>query len=131
MNTKYWSGAHTRHRLMVHIVWLPKYRKRILKGALAGRVRELIQECVDVNRWHVEELNVQSDHVHLVMQFKPDICISKIVQLMKGRSSRIVRQEFPELEEFYWGDSFWADGFFAETTGNVGLEKIKAYVKNQ
>jgi len=131
MKTKYWSGAHTRHRLMVHIAWIPKYRKRLLNGALAERIRELIQECADVNRWHIEELNIQPDHVHMILQFKPDMSISKMVQRFKGKSSRIVRLEFPELEEFYWGDSFWGDGFFAETTGNVGLDRIKAYVRNQ
>jgi putative transposase len=127
----YWQGAHTKHRLMVHIVWLPKYRKRILKGALAARLKELIQECADVNRWQVDELNVQPDHVHLIIQFKPDIAISKMVQLMKGKSSKVIRQEFPELREFYWGDSFWADGFFAETVGTCNVETIKNYVKNQ
>lgn len=64
---KYWTGAHTKHRLMVHIVLIPKYRKRILKGELAKRVEELIRECADVNRWNVEELNVQEDHVYLVL----------------------------------------------------------------
>ena len=116
---------------MVHIAWIPKYRKRILKGVLAERIKNLIQECADVNRWNIEELNIQPDHVHIVLQFNPNMSISKMVQLMKGKSSRRVRLEFPELEEFYWGDSFWGDGFFAETTGNVGLERIKAYVKNQ
>ena len=128
---KYWKGAHPRHRLMVHIVWLPKYRKRILKGALVERLKGLIQECADVNRWQIDELNIQPDHVHLIIQFKPDIAISKMVQLMKGKSSKIIRQEFPELREFYWGDSFWADGFFAETVGTCNVETIKNYVKNQ
>ena len=116
---------------MIHIVWLPKYRKRILKGALAKRIEELLRECADVNRWDIEELNVQSDHVHMVLQFRPDIALSKVVQLFKGKSSRIIRQEFPELKEVYWGDSFWADGFFAETVGKVDLEVIKKYVRDQ
>ena len=116
---------------MIHIVWIPKYRKRILQGALAERIRELFQECADVNRWNIEELNIQSDHVHLVVQFRPDVSISRMVQLFKGKSSRKVRIEFPELEEFYWGNSFWGDGFFAETTGKIDLEMIKAYVKDQ
>ena len=116
---------------MVHVVWLPKYRKRILKDELAKRLEELIRECVDVNRWGVEELNIQLDHVHVVLQFRPDIALSKMVQLIKGKSSRVLRQEYPGLAEFYWGDSFWADGSFAETVGNCSLEVIKNYVKNQ
>lgn len=128
---KYWTGSHTKYRLMIHIVWIPKYRKRILKGALAERIRELIVECADVNRWKVEELNIQTDHVHLLMQFRPDVSVSKMVQLLKGKSSRIIRAEFPELEEFYWGDSFWGDGFFAETSGQCNESVIREYIKNQ
>jgi len=116
---------------MVHIVWLPKYRKRILKDALAKRVEELIKECADVNRWSIEELNVQPDHIHLILRFRPDVSLSKIVQLIKGKSARIIREEFPGLKEFYWGNSFWADGFFAETAGTCDLASIKDYVKNQ
>ena len=128
---KYWTGGHTKHRLMVHVVWIPKYRKRILKGALAKRIEALLLECADVHRWNIEELNVQPDHVHMVLQFRPDTSLSKIVQLFKGKSSKIIRREFPELSEFYWGDSFWGDGFFAETVGSCSLEIIKEYVKNQ
>lgn len=128
---KYWTGSHTKYRLMVHIVWIPKYRKRVLKGLLAERINELIRECADANRWQVEELNIQADHVHLLLQFRPDMTISKMVQLLKGRSSRIVRQEFPDLIEFYWGTSFWADGFFAETSGQCSEARIREYIKNQ
>ncbi len=116
---------------MVHIVWVPKYRKRILKGALAKRLRELLLECSEVNRWRIEELNIQPDHVHMVLQFKPDVALSKIIQLFKGKSSLIIRKEFPELKEFYWGSSFWGDGFFAETVGDCNVETIKRYVRNQ
>ena len=128
---KYWTGAHTKHRLMVHIVWIPKYRRRVLKSILAKRIEELLRECADVNRWKIEELNIQVDHVHIVLQFRPDVALSKLVQQFKGKSSRILRQEFPELKEFYWGNSFWGDGFFAETVGKCDLQTIKNYVKNQ
>ena len=116
---------------MIHIVWIPKYRKRILKGKIKNRIEELLQECADVNRWKIEELNIQEDHVHMVLKFHTDKSVSKIVQLFKGKTSRIIRKEFPELEEFYWGDNFWAEGYFAETVGSVSLEIIKNYVKNQ
>ena len=128
---KYKTGSHTKYRLMVHIVWIPKYRKRVLRGAIASRLKELIYECSEVNRWQVEELNVQPDHVHLLLQFRPDMCISKMVQLIKGKSSRVIRKEFPELEEFYWRTSFWADGFFAETSGQCNEKSMREYIRNQ
>lgn len=116
---------------MIHLVWIPKYRKRVLKGAIAKRIEELIIECADINKWKVEELNVQPDHVHLLLQFRPDVKISKIMQFLKGGSSKIIREEFPGLIEFYWGDSFWADGYFAETSGQCNEAAIREYIKNQ
>ena len=131
LGVMYWKGAHTKHRVMYHIVWLPKYRKRILQGSLAKRVKELLRECAEVNGWNIDELKIQPDHVHMLVQLRPDISISKAVQLFKWKSSRKVRKEFPSLIEFYWGDSFWSDGFFVETVGQVNLEKIREYIKKQ
>ena len=132
--SKYWSGAHTKHRMLFHIVWIPKYRKRILSGAIAARLKELIEECAEVNRWRIDELNIQRDHVHMLIQLRPDISVSKVVQLFKGKSSYVIRKEFPDLKEFYWGrasDSFWSDGFFVETVGQINESKIKEYIQNQ
>ena len=102
-----------------------------MKGKLAKRIAELLYTCAEVNGWKILELNVQEDHIHMVVQFVPHISVSKMVQLFKGKSSKIIREEFPELEEVYWGDSFWADGYFAETAGQCSIETILAYVKNQ
>ena len=128
---KYKSGSHTKHRLMYHIVWIPKYRKRILQGMVAKRIYELLQQCAEINDWHIEELNIQKDHVHMMIQLNPNMSVSKAVQLFKGGSSKIIRDEFPALEEFLWGDSFWSDGYFAETVGKVDEEIIRNYVRNQ
>ena len=116
---------------MYHLVWIPKYRKRVLKGCLAARLKELFFECSEMNGWKIEKLNIQVDHVHLLVQLKPTISVCKAIQILKGGSSYIVRKEFPELEEFLWGDSFWGDGYFAETFGRCNEEMIRKYIKNQ
>lgn len=128
---KYWHGAHTTHRLMYHLVWVPKYRKRLLHGQVANRLKELLEECADMNRWTIEELNIQKDHVHMLVQMRPDVSVSKMIQLFKGSSSKAIREEFPELREFLWGKNFWADGYFAETAGQLNEEKIREYIRNQ
>lgn len=99
------------------MAWIPKYRKRILQGKIAKRIEELLKECADVNRWNIETLSVQNDHVHMLVQLKPDMSASEVVQRFKGKSSYIIRKEFSELEEFYRGksESFWCYGFFIET----------------
>jgi len=128
---KYWTGAHTKHRHIFHVVWIPKYRKRILCGEIAKRIEALLRQCAEVNRWELHELNVQRDHVHVLIQITPNINLSNVVQLFKGGSSRVIRAEFPDLEEHLWGDSFWADGYFSETIGKVNWETIREYIKNQ
>lgn len=128
---KYWKGSQTKHRLMYHLVWIPKYRKRVLKGAVKDRLHELLHECADMHRWKIEELNIQPDHVHVLVQMRPEISVSKMVRLFKGSSSKKIREEFPELQEFLWGTSFWADGYFAKTSGQVNEDKIREYIKNQ
>lgn len=132
-NNKYWSGAHTKHRMLYHIVWIPKYRKRILEGAIAKKIEELLRECADVNDWRIDELNVQNNHVHMLVQLSPETSVSKAVQLFKGRSSYMIRREFSDLLEFHYGagKSFWADGFFVETVGQVNEARIKEYILRQ
>lgn len=102
-----------------------------MKGKVAERIAELLHECADMNRWKIEELNIQPDHVHVLVQMRPDVSVSKMVQLFKGRSSKAIREEFPELQEFLWGKSFWADGYFAETSGQVNEARIREYIQNQ
>ena len=128
---KYWSGAHTRHRIQLHLVWIPKYRKRVLRGKIAVRLRHLMYEACRMNRWWIGEISVQVDHVHVLIQINPRNSVGEVVQMLKGGTSRVIRQEYPEMEEFLWGDSFWADGYFAETVGRVDEATIRRYIQNQ
>jgi putative transposase len=84
-----------------------------------------------MNKWWISELSIQEDHVHIIIQSHPRESVAEIVQRLKGGTSRVIRKEFPELEEFLWGDSFWADGYFAETVGNVDEEVVKRYIRDQ
>ena len=127
----YWTGAHTKHRNMYHIVWISKYRRKVLRKNIAIRIEFLLKQCANFNRWQIHELNVNPDHVHMLVQLRPNVSVSKAVQLFKGGSSRVMRLEFPELEEFLWGDSLWADGFFSESIGKVDWNVIRGYIRNQ
>ena len=128
---KYWKGSSTKHRLMYHVVWIPKYRKRVLRGKVALRIRELIYEASKMNMWWVEEIKIMVDHIHLLIQIRPNERLSKVVNQIKGGTSRMIRKEYPELEEFLWGDSFWADGYFAETIGVKDYKETKKYIRDQ
>ena len=129
MALKYWAGGHTKHRALWHVVWIPKYRRRVLIGKIASRVIGLVYEAAKMNRWWIEEIKVMKDHVHMLVQVQSTDSIAEVINIIKGGTSRVIRKEFPELEEFLWGDSFWADGYFAETVGRRNFQEVKNYIK--
>ena len=102
-----------------------------MRGKLASRLKRLLYEGCKINGWWISEMSVQEDHVHVVIQTKPRESVAEVVQRLKGVTSLVLRREFPELEEFLWGDSFWADGYFAETVGKVDEEIVKRYIREQ
>jgi putative transposase len=95
------------------------------------RLRKLLYEACRINKWWTSELSIQENHVHLIIQTKPEDSVAEVVHRLKGGTSRVIRKEYPELEEFLWGDSFWADGYFAETVGSVDEEVVRRYIKEQ
>ena len=131
MVKKYKAGAHTKHRLLFHLVFRPKYRRRILKYKVAHRTKELFKQCCEINDWIIHELQILPDHVHLLIQINPSDSLSNVMQIIKGGSSHVIRDEFPELEEFLWGDSFWSDGYFVESIGKVSETAITKYIQEQ
>ena len=128
---RYWRGGHTRHKLQYHLVWIPKYRKRVLRGKIAIRLRGLLYDGCRINRWWIGRINIQYDHVHVLIRLNPKDSVANAIQILKGATSRIIRKEFPELEEFLWGDSFWADGYFAESVGKVDEAVVRKYIEEQ
>jgi len=128
---KYRTASHTKHRLQYHMVWIPKYRRRVLRGKIAVRLKRLLYEACRMNRWWISELSIQEDHIHLIIQTNPRDSVADVIQRLKGGTSQVIRKEFPELEEFLWGDSLWADGYFVETVGNVDEEVVKRYIRLQ
>lgn len=128
---KYWSGSHTKHRLLYHLVWIPKYRKRVLIGKVAVRLGDMLYEAAQVHGWWIHELSVRQDHVHLLLQAGPDQSVAEVMQIIKGGTGMQLRREFPELKEFVWGASLWGDGYFAESVGVAQEEMIRRYIKEQ
>ncbi len=128
---RYWTGAHTTHKLRYHLVFVPKYRKRVLHGEVAVRLEVLLRQACEINRWNLEEIAIQPDHVHLLVQVQPKYSVSYVVNILKGGTNRVLRLDFPELEEHLWGESFWADGFFAASVGVVEGNVVTEYIRAQ
>ena len=128
---EYRSGSHSRYELKVHIVWITKYRKKILRAAIAHRVRELIREICKANDIQIISGHVSLDHIHLLISYPPHLSVSKVVQYLKGKTSRRMLQEYTELRKAFWGQHLWARGYFAVSTGTVTDEIIKEYIEKQ
>lgn len=103
----YRFGAHTKSDLKAHIVWTPKYRKRILLGQVAIRARDIIRQIAVEHEIEIISGKIVCDHVCLFVSYRPDQSISKMVQYLKGISSRILFQEFPHIRKQLWGRHFW------------------------
>ncbi len=123
--------SHTLWHCQYHIVWVPKYRFRILAGKVATEVERCIRAFSEQKKCDVMELNVQVDHIHLLVMVPPKISISDYVGIVKGRTAIRVFNKFKELKQRpYWDNHFWARGYCVDTVG-LDEEKIRAYVKYQ
>ena len=126
----YRKTAHSVYDLKYHLVWITKYRKPVLQGQIALRVRELIRQTCATMEVYIVSGHVSADHVHLLVSVPPNIAVSALVQRLKGRSSRRLLEEFGELSRQYWGQHLWARGYFAVSTGNVTDEIIRQYIES-
>ena len=127
----YRSGPHTVFDLKYHIVWTTKYRKPILTGRIGTRVRDLIREICRTENVHIIRGHVSQDHVHLLVSVPPQLSVSKLTQLLKGKTSRKLLIEHPELNKKFWGRHFWSRGYFATTSGTITDEMVMDYIRNQ
>ena len=123
--------SHTIWHYHYHVVWMPRYRFRILQGDVKQEVGNCILAFSEQKRCDVEELNVQIDHVHLMVRIPPKISVSDYVGIVKGRTAIRVLNRFRNLRQKpYWGNHFWTRGCCVDTIG-LDSEKIRAYVKYQ
>ncbi len=123
--------THAIWHCQYHIVWVPKYRYRVLTGSVAYEVEQCVRSFSSRKSCEVLELSVQVDHVHVLCMIPPKLSISDYVGIVKGRTAIRVLKKFPDLKKRpYWGNHFWAKGYCVDTVG-LDAEKIRRYVKYQ
>ena len=127
----YRESAHCTYDIKYHIVWVTKYRKPVITGAIAERTRELIREICQVNEVEILAGHVGSDHIHLLVSVPPHLSVSKLVQYLMENSSRRLQIEYKEMNKQFWGQHLWARGYFVASSGNVIGGIIREYIKNQ
>ncbi len=123
-----WS--YSKYFLLVHIVWVTKYRYPVLREDIQQRCRELIIQICDAEDIRISSGVVSKDHVHMLIEYPSRISISDLVKRLKGRTSRMLQREFPSLKKRYWGKHFWAIGYGAWSVGDITDEIVKAYLEH-
>ena len=125
------KSSHVQYDIEYHIVWTTKYRYKILHGRVAERVRELIRQSCNSMNVTIIKGSIGKEHVHLLISCPPSLAVSKIVQQLKGKTSKVFLSEYKELKKRYWGQHLWASGYFCRSVGTVTKEIIKEYIENQ
>lgn len=111
-----------------HIIWCPKYRRKILLGTMKDRCEQIIREAIHEKRCSIEAIEIMPEHIHVLVNARPDESPHRIVKAMKGRTSNILRKEFPELLRM---PTLWSRSYFLSTVGNVSANIVKEYIENQ
>jgi len=128
---EYRTSGHAIWDIKYHVVWITKYRYKMLRGEVAERARDLIRQICESREVRIVRGAISPDHVHMLVSSPPQLAPSKLVQYVKGRSSRRLQDEFPHLRKRYWGQHLWARGYFCATVGAVNEKTIREYIEGQ
>ena len=126
---EYKSNRNVVYSCKYHVVWCPKYRRKVITGKIEMRLKELIEETASAIGAEIIEMEIMPDHVHLLIEVDPQYGINKAVRHIKGVTSHTLRSEFPSLKSRL--PSLWTNSYFVSTVGGAPLEKIKEYIENQ
>ena len=123
------SNNNVVYRCAYHVVWCAKYRRPVIEGAVDARLKQIIREVCAERECNIIEVETMPDHVHLLVECDPQYGIHRLVKQVKGRSSRLLREEFPSLKRRL--PTLWTNSYFVATVGGAPLEIVKQYVENQ
>ena len=127
--SNYKSNANVIYSCKYHIVWCPKYRRKVLVDKIDERLKSIIQQLAEELQCEIIEMEIMPDHVHLLLEVDPQFGVHRAVKAIKGRTSRLLRSEFPELKRKL--PTLWANSYFVSTVGGAPLAIVKQYIENQ
>ena len=126
------TGKHVVFELYVHLVFTPKYRRKVFDDAMLRRLEAIFSEQCALLECKLVEFNGEGDHVHLLVNHPTKVSIANLSRVLKGVSARLLRKEFwPQINTVLWGDHFWSPSYCAVSAGGAPLEVIKKYIEDQ
>jgi len=126
---KYKSNLNVVYSCKYHVIWCPKYRRSVLVKGVDVRLKEIIQNVATECKSEILELEVMPDHVHLLVEVDPQFGIHRLIKLMKGKSSKLIREEFKWIKSRL--PTLWTNSYFVSTIGGAPLEVVKQYIERQ
>ncbi len=130
-STEIRAGRHCVASLHVHLVFVAKYRRKVFSKRSLDTLRVLFAELCEDFEAKLVEFDGENDHVHLLIEYPPKVAIAKLVNSLKGVSSRKIKQHHPELEKHYWKGSLWSPSYFAGSCGGAPIEIVRQYIEQQ
>ena len=127
--SNYKSNANVIYSCKYHIVWCPKYRRKVLVDMIDERLKSIIQQLAEELQCEIIEMEIMPDHVHLLLEVDPQFGVHRAVKAIKGRTSRLLRSEFPELKRKL--PTLWTNRYFVSTVGGAPLAIVKQFIENQ
>ncbi len=127
----YRRSSHTVYDLKFHLVLITKYRKPVLTGEVAIRMRELVRDVCKARDVEILKGLISREHVHIFVSVPPQLSISELMKSIKGRTSRKILMEFKTLNRQFWGRHFWARGYFVASSGNITDEMVMQYIEQE
>ncbi len=133
MKYKLKSTRHAKYLLHAHLVFTPKYHKKIFTNEHLQTMKEAFESVAKKMGFEIVEFNGESDHIHLLIEYPPRLALSKIVNSLKGVSSRLLRKKYPIFKKEYWRNnvSLWSRSYFVASVGGAPIEILKEYIENQ
>lgn len=133
MGIIYDTNNHSVFLLQYHLIFVVKYRRPVITDQICKRLREIFEYIGGKNQYKIKiiEFNHGIDHLHILFKAEPKSEISKFINTYKSSSSRLIKKEFPDIQQKLWRDAFWSRSFFLATTGGVTLDVLKQYVESQ
>lgn len=125
----YKSNNNVVYSCKYHVIWCPKYRRQVLTGEVAARLKDLIETIAAEHQSEIIELEIMPDHVHLLIEVDPQYGIHRLIKHIKGQTSRDIRKEFPNIKSRL--PTLWTNSYFVATVGGAPLAMIKQYIENQ
>ncbi len=129
--SKIYKGRGYVYSIQYHIVWCTKYRRKVIENEIEKTLKELLYNIALDNEFTIEEMESDLDHIHLLIECKPQHYIPNIVKALKGVSARKLFVKHPELKERLWGGHLWNPSYFVATVSENTEEQIKDYIKSQ